>query len=152
MNPNNASPNNASPNNTTYEQVSQQLATLPPGHLQALQGLLSGWLLTTELESLPVSPGVAQAVVNDWLLQALSDRFIALTPKLIAGGDIWSVPVGLAYPKVGVIGQVGEVLVSAFSKGIISASKPDAIKAAGLECYQKKEHEIKAAFLSTRNT
>ena len=124
---------------SSHEQISKQIATLAPEHLQAVQGLVSGWLSTTQADSLPVSSDAAQAVVNDWLLETLSDRFIALTPELIAGGDIWSVSIGLAYPKIGVIGRVGEVLVSAFSKGIISASKPESIKAAGLECYKEAQ-------------
>lgn len=108
-------------------------------------------LPVSESDSVFVSAETAEIIVNDWLTETLPDRFIALEPRLIAGGDIWSVPVGLAYPYIGVIGEVGEVLVSAFSRGIISATQPEAMKSAGVECYRKKENAVKTAFLSARN-
>ncbi|MBE9078290.1 hypothetical protein IQ241_13475 [Romeria aff. gracilis LEGE 07310] len=129
----------------------EQLATLPPERLAAVQGLLTGWLATPESEALPISAAIAQTVVNDWLLRVLSDRFTALEPRLIAGGDIWSVAVGLAYPHIGVVGEVGEVLVSAFSRGIISATQPTVMKSAGMACYREREDAINAAFLSAGN-
>lgn len=102
----------------------------------------------SSIEGLPVSAEMAQAVTNDWLLGVLSDRFTALAPRLIAGGDIWSVPVGLTYPRIGLISEVGEVLISAFSRGIISATRPETIKLVGAKCYQEQESAIQAAFLS----
>ena len=129
----------------------EQLASLPPERLEAVQGLLTGWLAESEPEIVPIPVEVAQRVVNDWLLRTLPDRFMALEPRLIAGGDIWSVPVGLAYPHIGVVGQVGEVLISAFSRGIISSTRPEAMKSAGAVCYKEKEDAINAAFLSARD-
>lgn len=135
---------------TPLEVTSEQLATLTPERLAAVQGLVMGWL-SSPTGNLPTSAELAQAAANDWLLERLPDRFTALEPHLIAGGDIWSVPVGLAYPQIGVIGQVGEVLVSAFSRGIISATQPDEMKLTGMERYREQENEIKAAFLSAGN-
>ena len=135
---------------TAQQQVTQQLATLTPERLEAVKGLLAGWAKPSNSETLPISAEVAEAVVNNWLIQALPDRFTALEPTLVAGGDIWSVPVGLAYPKIGVIGEVGEVLVSAFSRGIISATQPETMESLGTSCYREKEDAIKAGntFLS----
>jgi len=116
----------------------EQLETLPVERLKAIQGLLTGWLNSTEPIAIPISADTAQIVVNDWLTQVLPDRFLASEPTLIAGGDIWSVPVGLAYPSIGIIGTVGEVLVSAFSEGIISATQPEAMKSVGIQIYTEK--------------
>ncbi|MEL6353645.1 MAG: hypothetical protein AAFR58_18120 [Cyanobacteria bacterium J06627_28] len=129
----------------------KQLETLPPEKLEAIQGLLTGWLAKAENETKRISKDTAQTVVNDWLLSVLGDRFTAITPHLIAGGDIWSVSVGLAYPNIGIIGETGEVLVSAFSRGIISATDIETMKAVGVEHFQAHKHEIEAAFLSTGN-
>lgn len=133
--------------------VSKQLAMLPPGRLEAVQGLLTGWLSASDPNTaLPISSETAQMVVNNWLLQVLPDRFTALEPQLIAGGDIWSVSVGLVYPQTGVLAEVGEVLISAFSRGIISATQPEVMKSVGMSHYQEQENAVKAAFVSTRNS
>jgi hypothetical protein len=134
------------------EDTSEKLKTLPNDRLVAVSGLIEGWLDTHPRNSHPVSAIRAQAVVNDWLLQVLPDRFTADEPKLIAGGDIWCVPVGVAYPRVGMIGQVGEVLISAFSAGIISATRLEHMKSAAIQCYAERESEIQSAFLSAGNS
>jgi hypothetical protein len=134
------------------EETSEKLKTLPDDRLAAVSGLIDGWLDLHPGDSLPVSAMMAQTVVSDWLLQVLPDRFMVIEPKLIAGGDIWCVPVGIAYPKIGVVGQVGEVLVSAFSAGIISATRSEQMKLAAMQCYAERESEIKSAFLSAGNS
>jgi hypothetical protein len=136
---------------TPIEDTSEKLKTLPTDRLVAVSGLIEGWLDTHPNNSPPVSAIVAQTVVNDWLLQVLPDRFTADEPKLMAGGDIWCVPVGLAYPRIGIIGQVGEVLISAFSAGIISATRLEHMKSAAIQCYAEQESEIQSAFLSAGN-
>jgi hypothetical protein len=132
------------------EETSAKLENLPPDRLAVISGLVDGWLGMLDGRP-PITEGTARAIVNDWILQVLPDRFVAVEVQPIAGGDIWCVSVGLAYPQIGVIGQVGEVLISAVSGGIISATAPDAMKTAGMKCYADREDEIKSAFLSTRN-
>jgi hypothetical protein len=131
------------------EQTKEQLDSLSDDRWIAISGLVEGWMETDD--SAPILSQAAQAIVNDWILNRLPDRFTALEPKRMAAGDIWCVPVGLAYPNIGVIGQVGEVLVSAFSGGVISASRPEEMKVIAMKYYTDREDEIKAAFLSTRN-
>lgn len=133
------------------DRTREQLATLSPDRLEAVTGLILGWRNESAAEVLPISEAMAMAVVNGWILSVLPDRFMAVDARRIAAGDIWCVAVGLAYPRIGLVGQVGEVLVSAFSGGIISATRPEDMKAAGLECYTKREYEIKSAFLSAGN-
>jgi hypothetical protein len=137
---------------TPIEDTSEKLKTLPSDRLVAVSGLIEGWLDPHPRNFPPVSAIVAQSVVNDWLLQVLPDRFTADEPKLMAGGDIWCVPVGLAYPRIGIIGQVGEVLISAFSAGIISATSSEHMKSAAIQCYAERESEIQSAFLSAGNS
>ena len=132
-------------------QTKEELKTLSDDRWIAISGLVEGWMETGQNDSAPIAIQAAQTIVNDWILKCLPDRFTALEPKRMAAGDIWCVPVGLAYPNIGIIGQVGEVLVSAFSGGIISASRPEVMKAIAMTYYAKREDDIKAAFLSTRN-
>jgi hypothetical protein len=133
------------------EQTSAKLEHLTTDRLEAISGLIDGWLARQAHGSVPISATAVRTIVNDWILRVLPDRFTALEAKAIAGGDIWCVGVGLAYPQIGVIGTVGEVLVSAFSGGIISATPPDVMKTVGMQCYAAHENEIKSAFLSARN-
>jgi hypothetical protein len=130
------------------DQAHAELDQLSSERLDAVRGLLEGWRSSG---GVTVSAAMAQTVVNDWLLAVLPDRFVAAEAKLIAGGDIWCVSVGLAYPRIGIVGIVGEILVSAFSGGIISASRPEQMKEAGIRCYAERESAIQAAFLSAGN-
>jgi hypothetical protein len=130
------------------DQAHAELDQLSSERLDAVRGLLEGWRSSG---GVTVSAVMAQTVVNDWLLAVLPDRFVAAEAKLIAGGDIWCVSVGLAYPRIGIVGIVGEILVSAFSGGIISASRPEQMQEAGMRCYAEREPAIQAAFLSAGN-
>jgi hypothetical protein len=64
----------------------------------------------------------------------------------MAAGDIWCVPVMLSYPAIGELGQVGEVVVNAFSGEIISATPPDVMRSQGLKLYEVRSRKIEAAF------
>jgi hypothetical protein len=130
------------------DQVYEQLEQLSPERLDAVRGLFEGWQMgASSGVAVTVSAVGAQSVVNGWLLTVLPDRFVAGEARLMAGGDIWCVSVGIAYPRMGIVGVVGEVLVSAFSGGIISATRPEQMKIAGMNCYAERESEIQAAFL-----
>jgi hypothetical protein len=128
------------------DQVYEQLEQLSSERLDAVRGLLEGWRMVVPGDGVTVSVVMAQSVVNGWLLTVLPDRFVAGETRLIAGGDIWCVSVGIAYPRIGIVGVVGEVLVSAFSGGIISATRPEQMKVAGLKCYAEQESAIQAAY------
>jgi hypothetical protein len=132
----------------TINRVSEKLKTLSRDQLKTMLGLMDGWQVNWSPEAVaPVSSSMAQSVVNDWLLQVLPDRFMAAEAKMLAGGDVWYVPVILTYPTIGAIGHVGEVLVSAFSAGIISATQADVMRAQGVKLYEARSHDIEASFL-----
>jgi hypothetical protein len=129
------------------EQVSQSLGELQPERVEAVLGLIEGWKMGLGSGvGVPVSAVMARVLVNDWVLGILPDRFGAGEAKMLAAGDIWCVPVVLSYPVVGVIGQVGEVLISAFSGGIISATQPDVMRSHATKLYEARSHDIEAAF------
>jgi hypothetical protein len=64
----------------------------------------------------------AQAEASLFLSDRLPDRISASTPSLDEAAYLWRVPVILAYPHLGVLGQVGEVVVSAARTEVISST------------------------------
>ena len=53
------------------------------------------------------------SVTADLLNDHLPDRFCAGAPEFDRERSLWLVPVLLSYPKIGILGQVGQVAVSA---------------------------------------
>jgi hypothetical protein len=67
----------------------------------------------------------AQAEASLFLLERLPDRISASHPSLDEAGQVWHVPVILAYPGLGVLGQVGEIIVGATKAQVISTTPPE---------------------------
>lgn len=93
----------------------------------------------------------AQAAANGFLLDNLPDRFCADDPQYNYATRCWVVPVILAYPVIGSIGQVGLLEISAFSVDILSHTPFDEMKTTGKKLYETHRDEINAAFLQTGN-
>ena len=62
----------------------------------------------------------AQAEASLFLSDRLPDRISASTPSFDEEVHAWRVPVILAYPYLGVLGGVGEIVVSATKSEVIS--------------------------------
>ncbi len=88
----------------------------------------------------------AQAAVNHFLSEYLPDRFTANQAQLTATGNAWEVSVILAYPFIGSLGQVGEVLVSTASEVVVFHTPLEEMKQAGQRLYEAHRDEIQAAF------
>ncbi len=93
----------------------------------------------------------AEAAANGFLLDNLPDRFCADDPQYNYATRCWVVPVILAYPVIGSIGQVGLLEVSSFSADILSHTPFDEMKATGKKLYEAHRDEINAAFLQAGN-
>jgi hypothetical protein len=87
----------------------------------------------------------AQGLVNQFLSDRLPDRFTADHPELVTEVE-WRVPVVLAYPHVGSLGEVGEVMVSTVSEEILDHTPLELMKQAGLRLYGLNRHTIEADF------
>ena len=92
----------------------------------------------------------AVQVVAGWLWDRLPDRFGPADPILDEEKKVWRVPVVLSYPGV-TVGQVGEIVVDAFSSKIVAHTDPAEMRAAGLQLGRKHRAKVRAAFLRTRN-
>ncbi len=88
----------------------------------------------------------AQAAANHFLNEHLPDRFTAERAQLTATGDAWQVPIVLAYPFIGALGQVGEVLVSTALEIVVSHTPLSDMKQVGQRLYEARRDEIQASF------
>lgn len=93
----------------------------------------------------------AQAAANLFLLNHLPDRFLATAPRFDTAAQVWRVPVVVAYPVIGPIGEVGEINVSATSEAIVLYTSLDEMMARARSLYDQHREAIEAAFLQTRN-
>lgn len=87
----------------------------------------------------------AQALVNDFLSNSLPDRFTA--DRSDWADDKWRVPVILAYPQIGSLGEVGEVEVDTEIGTILSHTPFEQMKKIGIELYTANRDAIEAAIL-----
>lgn len=96
-----------------------------------------------------VSPTVtaleAEAKASPFLSDHLPDRFTPGDPALQDGGALWRVPVLLAYPNIGPVGEVGEILVSARTDGVVSHTATDEMLARARTLYDEHRYAIEAA-------
>jgi hypothetical protein len=82
----------------------------------------------------------AQAEASLFLSDRLPDRISASEPALDEAAQAWHVPVILAYPHLGVLGQIGEVVVSAITTEVISSTAlEDMLTAAQLLAEQHRD-------------
>jgi hypothetical protein len=87
----------------------------------------------------------AQALTNSFLSDRLPDRFTADRAEWI--DSQWRVPVILAYPGIGSLGEVGEAYVDNQVGTILSHTSLEQMKQKGMELYATNQDAIKAAFL-----
>ena len=86
----------------------------------------------------------AEAAVSLFLSDRLPDRLTAGDPQLDAQAGIWRVPVLLAYPIIGPVGEVGEVVVSSQAEEILSHTPVDEMLARARALYEQRREQIEA--------
>lgn len=93
----------------------------------------------------------AQAAANLFLSDNLPDRFCADHPRLDKAARLWRVPVILAYPFIGSVGEVGEITISSTSEDVVSHTPLDEMRSRALGLYEQHREAIQTAFLQSRN-
>lgn len=86
----------------------------------------------------------AQATASLLLSDNLPDRISAGTPSLDDAAGVWRVPVVLSYPLLGVLGQVGEVLVDIHDAKRISFTPIDEMLALATALAEEQRDVIEA--------
>ena len=94
----------------------------------------------------------AQAAANPFLSEHLPDRFCADDPRFERASNFWRVPVILAYPFIGSVGEVGEVEVDASSSEIVSHTAIDQMTACARTLYEEHREAIESAFSQSRDS
>ena len=87
----------------------------------------------------------AMATANLYLLDHVPDRLTADQPRFDEKAHVWRVPVILTYPTFGVLGQVGQVVVSAVNEDILSATPAAEMLAAAHLLVEPYRDAIEAA-------
>ncbi len=93
----------------------------------------------------------AQATANGFLLDSLPDRYLAAEPRLDHAAQAWRVKVILTYPFIGSVGEVGEILVSAYSEKILSHTPLAEMRERGRQLYEQNLEAIQTAFSQAGN-
>lgn len=88
----------------------------------------------------------AQAAANLFLSDNLPDRFCADDPRFDKALRAWRVAVILAYPFIGSVGEVGEIVVSPTSEDILSHTLLDEMRSRALSLYEQHREAIEAEF------
>jgi hypothetical protein len=89
----------------------------------------------------------AEATASLFLSDNLPDRFTAGEPRLDAEAEIWHVPVLLAYPVIGPVGQAGEILVGARSNEIVFHTPLNEVFERARSLYEHNREKIEAIVL-----
>lgn len=86
----------------------------------------------------------AQAEANLFISDHLPDRLTADQPCLDDVAQVWHVPVILTYPFIGVLGQVGEIAVSATRLEVASFTPVNEMLCAAKALAEQHRDEIEA--------
>lgn len=86
----------------------------------------------------------AEAAASLFLSDHLPDRLTPGDPQLDTRAGVWRVPVLLAYPILGVVGEVGEVVVGGQTEEIISHTPVSEMLARARTLYEQHANAIEA--------
>ena len=86
----------------------------------------------------------AEAATSLFLSNHLPDRITAGDPQLDVRAGVWRVPVLLAYPVIGSIGEVGEIVVNGQTEEILSHTPVDEMLARARALYDQHRDQIEA--------
>ncbi|MGH9941516.1 MAG: hypothetical protein ACRD9R_04040 [Pyrinomonadaceae bacterium] len=91
----------------------------------------------------------AEAAASLFLSDSLPDRLTAGQPRLDTHAGVWRVPVLLAYPLIGDIGEVGEVVVNGQTKEVLSHTPVPEMLARARALYEQHRDTIEAPVSSS---
>ena len=86
----------------------------------------------------------AEAAASLFLSDHLPDRITAGNPQLDSQAGVWHVPVLLAYPVIGSVGEVGQITVSGQTEEILSHTPVMEMLARARALYDQYRDQIEA--------
>jgi hypothetical protein len=95
---------------------------------------------------LKIGREAAEITANHFILEHLPDRYSAGVANLVEFPirTVWSVPILLGYPRLGVIGQVGTIIIDCEMGTVAGWTPLQEVKSAAKEIYEKRKAEIEA--------
>jgi len=131
---------------TPFDEMRAGGRSLSEQHREAIEAafwptLTVGDVKTTAFE--------AEAIAGGFLLDHLPDRFSTGAPRFDKTAGVWRVPVILAYPRIGSVGEVGELDIDDSTKEVMSHTPFEEMTTRALAIYEQRSEEIEAAFLQT---
>lgn len=98
---------------------------------------------------LKIGREAAEIAANHFILEHLPDRFCAGVPNLVEFPirAVWSVPIMLGYPRLGVIGHVGTIIIDSEIGTVAGWTPLDEVKNAAREIYEKRKADIEAPLI-----
>jgi hypothetical protein len=133
---------------TPFDQMKAEGRSLYEQHCEAIEAAF--WPAATGDES-GTTAFEAEAIAGGFLLDYLPDRFSTGAPRFDKAARVWRVPVILAYPRIGSVGEVGELTIDDSTKEVISQTPFEEMTTRALAIYEQRCEEIEAAFLQTRD-
>src|SRR6266446_4821368 len=91
----------------------------------------------------------ARIAANVYCLRQYAVGYTGGTPRRLnlSNADLWIVPVLLANPAYGVVGEVGFVAVAGATYQVTGATRRDEVRAAGAQLAEEKRDELNAALM-----
>ena len=86
----------------------------------------------------------AEAAASLFLSDHLPDRITAGDPQLDAQAGVWRVPVLLAYPVIGSVGEIGEIIINGQTEEILSHTPVMEMLARARALYEQHREQIEA--------
>lgn len=89
----------------------------------------------------------ARTVANEWLMSHLPDRFACGIPAYDQTVSEWRIPVWLSYPQLAPLGPVGEIVVAACDRTVITHTPLDEMKHRALKLHEHHRAQIESPLL-----
>ena len=86
----------------------------------------------------------AEAEASLFLSDRLPDRISASSPHLDEAAQTWRVPVVLTYPLIGLLGQIGEIVVNSTKAEVISSTPVEEMLESARSLAEKHRDAIEA--------
>ena len=133
---------------TPFDEMKAGARSLYEQHREAIEAAF--WPTVTSGDS-KITAFEAEALAGGFLLDYLPDRFSTGAPRFDKAAGVWRVPVILAYPRIGSVGEVGELDVDDSTREVVSQEPFEEMTTRALAIYEQRCEEIEAAFLQTRD-
>jgi hypothetical protein len=133
---------------TPFDEIKAGGRSLYEQHREAIEGAF--WPTVTSGSS-KITAFEAEATAGGFLLDFLPDRFSTGAPRFDKAAGVWRVPVILAYPRIGSVGEVGELTLDDSTGDVVSHAPIEEMTTRALAIYEQRCEEIEAAFLQTRD-